>query len=107
MTAVPGSLGVLLWALLHLLNLGEGRAVVVFGGLVVMTLAALIKHLALAGPGYRNVGWLPFEAIAHRRERLLWHEIGWRRLGLALAVHASLLQLHPIVIGRDPLAGIW
>jgi uncharacterized membrane protein len=30
-TAVPGSLGVLLWALVHLLNLGEARAVVVFG----------------------------------------------------------------------------
>jgi uncharacterized membrane protein len=45
-TAVPGSLGVLLWALLHLLNLGEARAVVVFAGLAVMTLIALLKNLS-------------------------------------------------------------
>lgn len=105
-TAVPGSLGVLLWALVHLLNLGEARAVVVFAGLAVMSLIALIKNLALAGPAYREVGWLPFAAILSGREILFWREIGWWRAGLALLVYASLLYLHPIVIGRDPLAGI-
>ena len=105
-TAVPGSLGVLLWALVHLLNLGEARAVVVFAGLAVMTLIALIKNLARAGPAYRDVGWLPLVAIASGRETLLGGEIGWWRAGLALLVYASLLYLHPIVIGRDPLAGI-
>jgi uncharacterized membrane protein len=50
-TAVPGSLGVLIWALVHLLNLGEARAVVVFAGLAVMTLIAMVKNLALAGSG--------------------------------------------------------
>ena len=67
-TAVPGSLGVLLWALVHLLNLGEARAVVVFAGLALMALIALIKNLALAGPPYRDVGWLPFAAIASGRQ---------------------------------------
>jgi uncharacterized membrane protein len=106
-TAVPGSLGVLLWALVHLVNLGETRAVVVFAGLAVMSLIALIKNLALAAPAYRDVGWLPFEAIGRRRGGPIWREIGWWRLGLALVVYASLLHLHPIVIGRDPLAGLW
>jgi uncharacterized membrane protein len=105
-TAVPGSLGVLLWALVHLLNLGEARAVVVFAGLAAMTLFALLKHLSLAEPAYRAVGWRPFAAIGSGREVLLWREIGWWRVGLALLVYASLLYLHPIVIGRDPLAGI-
>ena len=105
-TAVPGSLGVLLWALVHVLNLGEARAVVVFVGLAAMTLIALVKHLRLAAPGYRDVGWLPFAAIVSGREVLVWREIGWWRLALALAVYASLLYLHPIVIGRDPLVGI-
>jgi uncharacterized membrane protein len=104
--AIPGSLGVLLWALVHLLNLGEARAVVVFAGLAVMTLFALVKNLRLAGPAYRKVGWLPFAAIVRGRETFRWHEIGWSRVGLALLVYASLLNLHPIVIGRDPLAGI-
>ena len=105
-TAVPGTLGVLLWALVHLLNLGEARAVVVFSGLALMTLIALVKNLLLADRGYRKVGWLPFGAIAAGRQTLVWREIGWWRLGLGLVVYASLLHLHPIVIGRDPLAGI-
>jgi uncharacterized membrane protein len=105
-TAVPGSLGVLLWALLHLLNLGEARAVVVFAGLAVMTLIALIKNLARSGPAYRDVGWLPLAAIVSGREIFVGREIGWWRVGLALLVYASLLSLHPIVIGRDPLAGV-
>jgi uncharacterized membrane protein len=105
-TPVPGSLGVLLWGLVHLLNLGEARAVVVFSGLALMTLIALVKNLLLASPGYRNVGWLPFGAIAAGEQTFVWREIGWWRLGLALLVYASLLQLHPIVIGRDPLASI-
>jgi uncharacterized membrane protein len=105
-TAVPGSLGVLIWSLVHLLNLGEARAVVVFSGLALMTLIALVKNLLLASPGYREVGWLPFGAIAAGRETFVWREIGWWRLGLALLVYAGLLHLHPIVIGRDPLGGI-
>jgi len=105
-SAVPGSLGVLLWALVHLLNLGEARAVVVFTGLAVMTLIALIKHLRLAAPAYRDVGWLPLAALVRKREGLVWREIGWWRLGLALLIYAALLHLHPIVIGRDPLAGL-
>lgn len=105
-TAVPGSLGVLLWALLHLLNLGEARAVVVFAGLAVMTLIALVKNLRLADPPYRAVGWLPFAAIVRGRETFRWHEIGIWRVGLALLVYVSLLYLHPFVIGRDPLAAI-
>jgi uncharacterized membrane protein len=106
LTAVPGSLGVLLWALVHLLNLGEARALLVFAGLAVMALIALVKNLALAAPGRRAIDWLPFAALVRRRESLVWHEIGWWRVGLALAVYAGLLYLHPIVIGRDPLAGI-
>ena len=105
-SAVPGSLGVLLWALVHLLNLGEARAVVVFAGLAAMTLIALVKNLVLAGPAYREVGWLPLAAIVRGREVLVWREIGWWRVGLALLIYASLLYGHPIVIGRDPLAGI-
>ncbi len=88
-TAVPGSLGILLWALVHLLNLGEARAVVVFGGLALMTLIALVKNLLLADPAYRDVGWVPFAAIAAGRQTFIWREIGWWRLGLALVVFAS------------------
>src|SRR5690606_8931915 len=104
--SVPGGVGVRPWELVHLLTLGEARAVVVFTGLAVMTLVALTKLLRLAAPAYRDVGWLPFAALVRKREGLVWREIGWWRLCLALLVYAALLHLHPIVIGRDPLAGL-
>jgi hypothetical protein len=49
---------------------------------------------------------VPFAAIVSRRQILPWREIGWRRVGLALLVYSTILHLHPIVIGRDPLAGL-
>jgi uncharacterized membrane protein len=106
-TAVPGSLGVLLWTLVHLLNLGEARAVVLFGGLALLALLSLLKHLALAGPDHRSSDWLPFAAIIGGRERLVWGEIGWWRVALPGLTYVLLLLLHPIVIGPDPLAGLW
>mgnify|MGYP003482284015 CR=1 FL=1 len=64
------------------------------------------QNLAFAGPPCRDVGWLPFVAIVSGRQIMPRCEIVWWRLGLALLVYASFLCLHPIVIGRDPLAGI-
>jgi uncharacterized membrane protein len=102
-SAVPGSLAVMIWAVVHLLNRGEGRLVVVFGGLALLALAALIKNLHLAAPACRRVGWLPFLAALRGRERIVWAEIGWWRLCLAVLSYLALLLLHPVVIGPDPL----
>jgi uncharacterized membrane protein len=104
-TVVPGSLGVLLWTVVHLLNLGDARAVIVFGGFALIALFALIKNLVGAGAQRREVGWVPFVAIARGRQAWVWREIGWWRLALALVVYGSLIYLHPIVIGRDSLSG--
>ena len=104
-TAVPGSLAFLIWALVHLANLGEARLVVIFIGMAVLAAAALIKNLHRASPSYRNVGWLPFAAIIAGRQTLVWSEIAWWRLALALGLYLGLLLLHPLVIGPDPLAG--
>jgi uncharacterized membrane protein len=103
LAAAPGSLAVLLWALLHLLNLGEARQVVVFSGMAAIAAAALIKNLRLAPPAFREVGLLRPSALGRRA---FWRELGVWRLGLALVAYAALLALHPAVIGRDPLAGI-
>ena len=78
---------------------------IVFGGFALMTLIALIKNLVGVGAGAREVGWVPFAAIARGRQSWDWREIGWWRLGLTLLVYAGLIYLHPIVIGRDPLSG--
>jgi uncharacterized membrane protein len=85
LTAVPGSLAVLVWAIVHLANRGEARLVVIFGGLALLALAALMKNLRLAPPAYRRVGWLPFAAVLKGREPLVWAEIRW--WGLACISH--------------------
>lgn len=106
-TTVPGSLGVLLWALLHLLNLGEARITVVFLAMTAIALASLVKHRAMLEGAWRERGGvLPFAAILAGRERLVWAEIGWGRPALALALYAALLVLHPYVVGIDPLTGL-
>ncbi len=51
-----------------------------------------------------ETGLVPFAAVAARRQRLAWAEIGWWRLALTLAVYLALLFGHARVIGVDPLA---
>lgn len=105
-TAVPGSLGILLWASLHLLNLGAAHQVLLFGAFAAIALLALIKNLRQAPPAFRRIGAVTFLAMVTERERLVWREIGWWRLVVALAGYGLLLGLHPLVIGLDPLAGL-
>jgi uncharacterized membrane protein len=105
-TATPGSLALLLWCLLHLLNVAEARLVVVFTGMAAIALFALLKNWHLAPAGRRRGGLLPLAAILSGREQLVLTEIGWWRLGLAVLTYLALLLLHPLVIGVDPLAGL-
>jgi uncharacterized membrane protein len=103
-TAVPGSLSVLLWTLLHLASLGGARQVIVFAGMAAIALFALVKNWRTATPAQRQAGMLPFAGIIRGRQRFVWGEIGWSRLLLALALWVALLLLHPVVIGPNPLA---
>lgn len=68
-TAVPGSLGLLLWALLHLLVLGSVRHVLLFGGMALIALIALVKNVRLAPAPVRSVGVVPFLGILRGRVR--------------------------------------
>lgn len=103
-TSTPGSLGVLLWSMVHLLNVGEARTVMVFLGMTAIAVASLLRNAA-PGPG-GLVGAIPFARIASGADRFVPAEIGVRRLLLALMATGLLLRLHPAVIGVDPLAGI-
>ncbi|HSK39357.1 MAG TPA: NnrU family protein [Arenibaculum sp.] len=104
-TTVPGSLGVLLWSVVHLLNVGEARTILVFLGMAAIAVASLLRNAAQARPP-GVVGAVPFARILAGNERLSLAEIGLWRLLLALGITTLLLVLHPIVIGADPLAGI-
>jgi uncharacterized membrane protein len=43
---------------------------------------------------------VPFTAIVEGRNRFVFGEIGWKRLGAGLAVYAIALVLHPVLFGR-------
>lgn len=105
-TTVPGSLAVLLWTVLHLLNIGEVRTVIVFGAMAIIAAIALAKNAVLARRNWHGSAAVPFAAILKRRDRFVWREIGWWRVGLAALIYAGLLHLHPFIIGVDPLAGL-
>lgn len=90
--AAPGSCGLLLWALLHLLNVGHARAVLMFGVFAVISAVATIKNTLTAPPvtgaRFEGTGW------------------DWKPPVAAFLFWALLLGAHPHVIGVDPLAGI-
>jgi uncharacterized membrane protein len=105
-TTIPGSLGTLLWALLHLLNVGEDRTVLLFAAMAGIAAVAAVKNARLAASRWPQGSALPFAAMLRRRVGFDGSGIGWARLGIAAAAYVTLLCFHPIVIGVDPLAGL-
>jgi uncharacterized membrane protein len=105
-TTIPGSLGTVLWTLLHLLNVGEDRTVLLFGGMAGIAGIAAVKNAVVATRRWPLGSALPFIAIISGRLAPDWSGIGWIRLGIVAAVYVTILYLHPIVIGVDPLAGL-
>lgn len=90
--AAPGSAGLTLWAALHLLNVGEARTVLLFGVFLAISLFAFAKY-SLTAP--------PKPTASATRSTL----DGWP-IAISVAIWISLLMLHPVVLGVDPLAGI-
>ena len=103
-TATPGSLGLLIWATLHLLNMGQMRSVALFGTFAVMALAAAAKNLLTAPPARRQVGILPGLGALSGRTPISRTDVHWTSAVIALGLWGTLLVLHPLVIGPDPLA---
>ena len=108
-TRFPGSMGLLLWALLHLQATGDGRRVVLFATMAAIALFAMVKNdwvlrRSEAGRGYRaETSALPFAAILGGRQRFRPGEIGWGRLLGALAAYAATIAVHPWLFGVSPL----
>lgn len=113
-TRAPGSLGLLLWAGLHLLATGDSRRLVLFATMAVIALFAIAKNGWLlrtsAAEGARRMrhaaAAVPFATPASRRPAV-WAAAGretgpWRPLA-ALAAWAAVLAAHPHVFGVDPL----
>jgi uncharacterized membrane protein len=45
---------------------------------------------------------VPFGAIASGRNRFRFEEIGWKRVGVGLALYVVLLAAHPYLFGARP-----
>ncbi len=112
-TRCPGSLGLLLWALVHLNATGDERRVVLFATMAAIALFAIVKNdivlkRTAAGRAYRrDTALLPFAAPSGG----LWPAlagIGWRRLAGGLVAYAAMLAVHPWLFGVEsaPLDGL-
>ncbi len=109
-TRHPVMWAIMLWAGAHLLALGNLKAVVFFGGLLVLaaagtTLQDARKARRLGEDWKRFAGStsnVPFAALAQGRNKLVWREIGWWRPAVGLALFALLLYVHPWLFGYRP-----
>lgn len=108
-TRHPGSVGLLLWAVLHLQATGDGRRVVLFVTMAAIALFAIVKNgwlLRRSEAGRSFLGEtsvVPFAAILGGRQCLVWREIGWLRPTGGLAAFAAMLAAHPWLFGVSPL----
>ncbi|HEY3909204.1 MAG TPA: NnrU family protein [Stellaceae bacterium] len=96
-----------LWGLSHLVANGDLASIWFFGLIAALALGGTVlidrkKRLALGSHWQRlaNVSSnLPFAALAARRTRLRWRDIGILRPVAALLLYAVLYFAHPIVAG--------
>ncbi|MGQ9364713.1 NnrU family protein [Azospirillum sp. ST 5-10] len=110
-TGHPGSVGILLWALLHLQATGDLRRVILFATMAAIALFAIVKNdwvLRRAGTPQADAfrartSVIPFAAILAGRQRLAPAEIGALPVLAALATYAAILFVHPWLFGVDPL----
>ncbi len=113
-TRAPGSLAVLLWAALHLLNTGDARRVVLFAAMAFIGGLAMAKNeriLRRSGSDesalwLRSTSLLPLAALLAGRQSWSLAEIGLGRLALALALYVTLLFGHVHLFGVDPRLGL-
>jgi uncharacterized membrane protein len=100
-----------IWAAVHMLGNGDVASLLFFGAFLVTSVAGMPSidaKLARRDPAAWSVlaagtAIVPFAAIVQGRNRLVWHEIGWWRIGLGLILWGLLLYLHPILIGASAL----
>jgi uncharacterized membrane protein len=100
-----------IWAAVHIIGNGDTASLVFFGAFLITALVGMPSidaKLASRDPAAwsalaTDTAIVPFAAIVEGRNRLVWNEIGWWRLGLGLIVWGLLLFLHPIIIGASPL----
>jgi uncharacterized membrane protein len=114
-TRAPGSLATVLWAGLHMLNMGDAKRFSAFAAMALIAIVAIVKNeivLArsddpLAETWRRHTRLVPTIALDKKRATQALGEIGWSRLAVGLIAFAAVLALHPYAFGLDPLIGLF
>jgi uncharacterized membrane protein len=108
-TRHPIMWGVMLWAAVHVLARGDLKGLIFFGGLFLVAAGGTL--LMDARKSKANPDWarfasvtshVPFVAIAQRRNRIVWWEIGWLRPVIGLAAFAAFFLVHSWIFDARP-----
>jgi uncharacterized membrane protein len=112
-TRHPFLWGTTLWSLSHLCVNGDAASIVMFGGLLVLSLGGM-WHIdqrreramgAAWGPIQLTTSRVPFAAMIAGRTHMDWKGLGiWRPTG-GLALYVALVYLHPWLFGVPALPG--
>ncbi|MDX1376136.1 MAG: NnrU family protein [Burkholderiales bacterium] len=109
-TRHPVMWGIMLWAAAHVLARGELKSLLFFGTFLVLAAVGTVlqdtRKAVLHGDAWaryaRLTSNLPFVAIAQKRNRLAWRELGAVKILIALVLFALLFQFHPWLFGARP-----
>ena len=100
-TRHPIMWAVMLWAASHIWARGDLKALVFFGGFLVLAALGTIlldRRKSASADWARFAGVssnVPFVALAQGRNRIVWREIGWLRPLAGVAVFFAVLLVHP------------
>lgn len=106
-TRHPFLWGTALWAISHIIAIGDLASLIMMGGILVLSLVGMRridrKREAQLGAGWGPVrlttSVVPFQALAEGRTTMDWSGIGAWRIALGLALYLIFLILHPYIFG--------
>lgn len=106
LTRHPLLLGFAIWGTAHLFPNGHLAALIFFGGSAVFAIAGFWRMETMRRS---RMDAEQYRLILERTRRFditgLWHgAFGWRDVIGGLILYGVILYLHPIILGRDPLA---
>ncbi|MGH6885942.1 MAG: NnrU family protein, partial [Geminicoccales bacterium] len=113
-TRHPVMWAIALFALSHIIANGDFASVISFGTFAALALIGTLlldrKYAARRGSHWRRFAEVtsnvPFGAIAAGRQRIVFEEIGWPRIGAAFALYIALLALHTWLFGVSPMGAV-
>lgn len=109
-TRHPIMWGIALWAAVHMIARGDVASLIFFGGFLLLALAGT-KLIDMRKDETLGEDWkrfaavtsnVPFTAIVEGRNRLIFREIGWKRVLAGLGLYVVLLAAHPFLFHARP-----